>query len=265
NFALNWLNNALQRQQVQERLNQIEPTIQRERQRRPDLGILVGFYYHQIQAPPHSLIQPGAVFSHIEWKAGRTRDEAMQAFRNRSVVSPGPPPGSRQCVSWMWIPPLQPATVGTLQTPFPKVGFGIFAVNAATLQDVEWGGVTGFDDDGQTRLQLPASPVARFILLDPPQTINWFWGRRLRQTSISIVHRRTAVGQHTVKAVDLDPRNPFGNVAAVPVFPYDTFTDRLFQTAPATRDNLNQLAQYSNIGKMRWVRPENIVVVSAFH
>lgn len=264
NFGLNWLNDRRQQQRVQERLNQIEPAIQRERQSRPDHGILLTIYYHQVQAPPDSLIRPGPVFYYIDWAAGRSQDEAAQNLRSQSVIRPAPPAGSRVHASQMWIPPLQPASIQTLQTPFPRAGFGIFAVNAAILQDVEWGGVTGFDDEGQTRLQLPSSPTPRFILLDPPQTINWFWGRQLRQTSIPIVHRRTATGQHTVKAVDLDPRNPFGNVAAVPIFPYDAFTDRLFGTAPKTRDNLNQLAQYVNIRKMRWVRPENIVTVQAF-
>ncbi|MGD9045946.1 MAG: S8 family serine peptidase, partial [Desulfobacterales bacterium] len=264
NFGLNWLNDRRQQRRVQERLDQLEPAIQRVRQRRPDHGILLEIYYHQVQAPPDSLIRPGPVFSHIEWASGRTRDEARQNKQSQASIRPAPPRGSREQVSRIWIRPLRPSSVGSLRTPFPKAGFGIFAVNKAILQDVEWGGVTGFDDEGQTRLRLPASPTPRFILLDPPRTINWLWGRQWKSKSIPIVRRRTATGRDTVKAVDLDPSNPFGNVAAVPIFPYDDFTDRLFSTAPATDDNLNQLRSYTNIRKMRWVRPENILTVRAF-
>jgi hypothetical protein len=122
--------------------------------------------------------------------------------------------------------------------------------------------VSGFDDRGQTRLT--ASQTPRFILLDPPSTINWIWGQQPKQTSIPIVQRRTATGTATVKAVNLDPITPFGNVAAVPIFPYDTFTQRLFATAPRTRDNLGQLRRYVNIELMRWARPGNITIVSGF-
>ena len=87
----------------------------------------------------------------------------------------------------------------------------------------------------------------------------------MKHTSIPVVQRRISIGTQTVKAVHLDPGflNPY-NVAAVPVMPYDPFTDRLFQGTPATRDNLNQLRQYPNIARMRWVRPEHIVTVTAF-
>jgi hypothetical protein len=60
--------------------------------------------------------------------------------------------------------------------------------------------------------------------------------------------------------VDLDPWIPFGTATAAMVFPSDDATDLLFRQAPATFDNLSQLRRYTNIGKMRWVRPENIRV-----
>jgi hypothetical protein len=261
NFALNWLNDREQQRRVQEALARIEQAIEVERRRRPDHGILIFVYYHKVQAPPESLLQPGAVFSHIAWESGRTRDEALEAYSRRSTISPGPPRGSLQHVSRMWIQPTQPPSISSLQTPFPQTGFGIFAVNGAKLQDVEWGGLTGFDDEGQTTLRLPSSPTPRFILLRPPASINWVYGGRIHTTSIPIVQRRAAVGQRTLEAVNLDPRNPFGNVAAVPVFPYDSFTERLFRSGRPTRDNLNHLRLYPNIRHMRWVRPENVSMI----
>jgi hypothetical protein len=86
----------------------------------------------------------------------------------------------------------------------------------------------------------------------------------VRTTSVPVVRRRSALSGQTLEAVDLDPITPFGNVAAVPVFPYDSFTDTVFGSGPATRDNLNQLRLYPNIQKMRWIRPENIIPMPRF-
>lgn len=265
NFGLNWLNDRRQQQRVQAELRRIEPVVQRERRSRPDHGILLAIHYHQLQlvgSQRESLLRPGPVFSHIVWATGRTRDEAWQNMATRSPeIRPAPPPNHQAQVSLTWIPPLRPANVLALRTPFPQVGFGTFAVQAAVLQDVNWGGRTGFDDEGQTRLRPSQTP--KFILLEPPSAIEWLHGQQTRRTSIPIVQRRTSIGRETVKAVNMDPVLP-GNVTAVPIFPYDPYTDRLFQSAPKTHDTLNQLRGYQNIDKMRWVRPENILKLRGF-
>ena len=263
NFALNWLIDREQRALVEARLREIEPSIAAERQRLPDHGVILLIYYHQVIAPRDSLIQPAAVFSHIRWAIGRTQDEAMQNLASRASIDPAPPQGSRALSSRIWIPPLQRSGIETLRTPFPRAGLGTFAPNRAVLQDVGWNGINGFDDEGTTRLSA-GSFMPRFLLLDPPSEISWVWGQRLMSTSIPLVQRAAANRGPAIKAVDLDPVVPFGSVSAVPVFPYDEQTDLLFAAAPATADNLGQLRQFPNLGKMRWVRPENIVVVPAF-
>ncbi|MEW8492464.1 MAG: hypothetical protein AB2604_01560 [Candidatus Thiodiazotropha taylori] len=260
NFLLNWLVNRREQRRVQERLAQEQPGIEREQRRYPDQGIVIIFYYHQVQAPPDSLIQPAATFSHLRWASGRTRDEALRNLRSRSTVSPAPSSGGVVRSSTIWIPPRRRSNVGNLQKPFRVVGRGIFPTNQAVLQDVEWGGITGFDDSGQTRLRLPTSPQPRFFILEPPQRIQWPHGRRIRTTDIPVITRRSNNGQN-LKAVDLDPVIPIADTAAVPVFPVDNFTDRLFRTAAATQDNLRQLRFYLNINRVRWVRPNNIWVM----
>jgi hypothetical protein len=283
NFGLNWLSDREQQRLVQEALARIEPAIQAERQRQPDHGILVLIYYHQVQAPPDSIIQPGATYSHLTWISGRTPDEALRALHQSASISPAPPRGSRQQVTRLWIQPQRPAAILSLQTPFPQVGYGMFSPNRGAFQGVRWGGVRGFDDTGQswlgTALQaqiaarasleargqpVPPWPVPRFILLQAPRSMRWIWGRQVRTTSVPVVRRGSALAGQTLEAVDLDPISPFGNVAAVPVFPYDAFTDTVFSSAKATRDNLNQLQMYPNIRKMRWIRPENIIPVPRF-
>jgi hypothetical protein len=131
---------------------------------------------------------------------------------------------------------------------------------ASKLQDVNWGGVTGFDDESEVTLRLVAgSTSAEFVILRPPAIINWFNGGIAMSTDIPLVTRSTADGSD-LTVVDLDPWIPFGTATAAMVFPADDATDQLFRQAPATFDNLSQLRRYTNIGKMRWVRPENIRV-----
>jgi hypothetical protein len=257
NFVLNWLINRREQRRVQARLAQLEPAIARERRQRPDHGIVILFYYNQVQAPPDSLIQPAATFSHLRWASGRTRDEAIRALGQQASISPGPPRGSVQHSQSIWMPPTQRPSISSLQKPFQVVGRAIFPSNQAFLQGVEWNGVNGFDDTSQTRLRLPASPQPRFLVLQPPSRIQWPHGQRVRTTNIPLVTKRTNNGRN-IRAVDLDPILPFADTSAVPVFPADEFTDRLFRTAPATRDNLRQLRFYLNINRVRWVRPNNI-------
>ncbi|MEZ8149426.1 hypothetical protein [Enterovibrio norvegicus] len=64
-----------------------------------------------------------------------------------------------------------------------------------------------------------------------------------------------------IRVVRLDPSIPGYAVSAALVFPADNTTERIFSQAPATRDNLRQLRNYTNIRKARWVRPENIRIL----
>jgi hypothetical protein len=146
------------------------------------------------------------------------------------------------------------------------MAIGTFASGTASkLQNVSWGGVTGFDDEREVTLRLaPGSSPAEFVILRPPAIINWANGRMAMSTDIPLITRLTADGSD-LTVVDLDPWIPFCTAAAAMVFPANDATDWLFNQAPATHDNLNQLGRYTNIGKMRWVRPENIRVSRRLH
>ncbi len=260
NFVLNLINDEIQGQRVRDALARIEPNINRERAANPSLGVLLIFFYHQVEAPSESLIRPGAVFTHVESALGRSRDEARGNWQRQPAVRPGAGQNERITTQEVWIPPAQPVGVATLRTPFPPAAIGTFASGAARLQDVEWGGVTGFDDEGETTLRLVAgSTPAEFVILRPAAVIQWFNGPTRFSTDIPLVIRTTADGSD-VTVVDLDPWMP-GKVSAAMVFPAADATDQLFAQAPRTRDNLNQLRGYLNFGKVRWVRPENIRIL----
>ncbi|MCI0335949.1 MAG: PIN domain-containing protein [Acidobacteria bacterium] len=261
NFVLNLINDSIQEQRVREALAQIEPSINRERAANRSLGVLLIFYFHQTEAPPESLIRPGAVFSHLENATGRSLDEARSNWARQPALRPGTGPNRRTSTQEIWIPPVQPVGVAALRTPFPPSAVGTFASGAASkLQDVEWGGVTGFDDEGETTLQLRAgSTPPEFVILRPPAVIHWFNGTARYNTDIPLVTRTTSDGSD-LTVVDLDPWMP-GNVSAAMVFAADDATDHLFVQGPPNHDNLNQLRGYVNIGKLRWVRPEYICIL----
>jgi hypothetical protein len=155
----------------------------------------------------------------------------------------------------VWIPPVVPAGVGAIRKPFPSVAVGRFAAGRTTLQDVEWGGITGFDDEGTSSL----SGNGTFLVLQVPRRLHFFNGPTLVDVTIPVEERTANVGG-SIPVVNLDPIVP-GNVSAACLFPVDDATDALFAAAAPTRDNLDQLGIYTNFHKVRWARPENIEVV----
>jgi hypothetical protein len=128
------------------------------------------------------------------------------------------------------------------------------------LQDVEWNGILGFDDEGTTRLKPAADATPAFIILDPPELLRWRNDGREIKTKLPREWQPAEGGK--VPVVNLDPDIPFFHVTAAMVFPADDDTEELFETARATKDNLGQLSHYTNFRMVRWVRPENIRISS---
>jgi hypothetical protein len=261
NFILNEINDHIQGQRVREALEKLEPSINQQRVSNESMGTLLMIFYTQIQGHPDSAIQPGAVFSHIETSMGRSRDEAIENWRNEPKLRPGLTRNQNESVQEVWIPAIKPADVGYLRTPFPVQALGRFASSTeAIFQDVEWGGVTGFDDEGTSKVTIDANnPSPLFVVLMPRSVIRWYNGPTELNTDIPLVVRKSSDGTD-LTVINLDPWMP-GSVTAVPVFPADSTSDSFFSKVIKTRDNLNLLGRYPNFGKVRWIRPENIRVV----
>jgi hypothetical protein len=258
NLILNWVNDVVQARRVRAALDAMEAGLARTRTEHPSLGILLIFYYTQQEAPPESLIRPGAVFQHIEMATGRTRDEAEEQWQSKPAVRQGPGPQALIRTQLVWIPPIRPASVAVVRTPFRAVAVGTFVAGRAQLQDVEWNGLSGFDDEGKTTLRLSEGLTPRFLILGLPKEFHWFY--IVWHTSSLPLQERPAAEGGNVPVVALDPSMPFWNVAAAFVFPADDATDALFDTAPPTRDNLRHI-RYVNFSRGRWVRPENTKVL----
>ena len=260
NFILNTMNDDTQRRRVKEALDAIEPELCSERQRHPELGVLLVIYYTQYQAPEESLIRPGAVFDRVSsFYLGRTQDEARDVLRATPMVHANLGPKTKVLTQEIWVPPIIPPSVRDIRAPFRSVALATFAAGRSILQVVEWGGITGFDDEGTTRLSL-GSQSPRFLILQVPSKLSFHNGGFLVDVKIPIIQRNAQSGG-TIPVVNLDPVMPGFNVSAACVFPADDATDLLFAAAPATRDNLNRLGIYTNFGKVRWVRPENVRVL----
>lgn len=258
NFVLGIANDAAQQRRAEEALARIEPGLRARRSADPSTGVLLVFFYTQVQAPPESLIQPGPVFSHIEYDFGRTRDEAWDAWRSAPQLRRGPAAMTREQTQEVWIPPLVAPSVRDIRTPFPSAALATFASGRTTLQDVEWGGITGFDDEGTSSLTGAAG--ARFLVLRVPSTLSFFASGSSHDVSIPVEERAAHAGGN-VPVVNLDPSFPGSNVAAACLFPADDATASIFATARATRDNLGLLRGYPNFRRVRWARPEDIDVV----
>ena len=255
NFALNWANDRQNRQMIKDALQAIGRGVAQNRMNDPTQGVLLVFYFKPGVQDPESLIQPGPQFRFVEDYYGHTEDEAKAVWRNSAgTLEPGLESETT------WIKPLTPIEVKELRVPFKQFAFGSFVPGQEIVQNVEWNGVLGFDDERSKRLDVPVDVTPSFIILMPPDKIRWWNGCEI-ETEIPVVWRPTALGGK-VPAVDLDPSMPFFNVAAAMVFPADDDTEELFAKGRATVDNLNQLRRYINVGKMRWVRPENIRISS---
>jgi len=257
NLGLNIINDHIQKERVQKALAEIEPGLRAQRQQHPELGVLLVFRYTQHQAPEDSLTQPGAVFGSVEYYTGRTQDEAIDSSRSTPAIRAGVGPYVEQITQHSWIPPIIAPSVKDLRTPFRSIALATFADGRSVLQDVEWGGVSGFDDEGTS--SIPIGVPSRFLILKVPDKIVFYNGGIRVEVNIPIVNRAAQAGG-TVPVVDLDPYLPGFNVSAACIFPADDLTAALFAGTIPTHDNLGQLRTFTNFGKARWVRPENIKI-----
>lgn len=262
NFVLNLVNNYIQKKRVDESLDRIKSDVHRTRIESPMFGILVLFYYTQYQAPDESIIKPGAAFDYLLWGKGTTRDEALEDIFSTPTISAGPSLMERKFSREVWVPPLQKSASTKAKCPFPQIAVGRFWLgnsNRAKLQLVEFSVIGGFDDVMEKTIELPTGTNANFAVLKAPTQIVWFNKNGRQSVDVPLKDIKTANG-NTLKAVDLDPWSPF-NAKAVPVFPITDWTEEVFKAVSPTI-GCQLLSAYVNFGMIRWIRPENIHLLS---
>lgn len=259
NFTTNLINDYIQGKRMQEELQKKEPRLRKLRQKRPELGILLLFHFEQNMGSPESLLQPGAEFKFIDTFTGRTIDEARDRYRKSAKIGSNRP-NTRKFKEEVWIPPVIAPTARVIRKPFPSYALATFVPGNAMLQQVEWNGILGFDDEGSSSLKIGKNTEAKFLVLHVPEQINFLHAGSWYDVNIPNKMGSAQQGG-SIPVVNLDPVLPGFNVSAACVFPADEFTAALFNRTRATKDNLGQLRNFVNFGKVRWVRPENIKVL----
>ncbi|MFI2346431.1 DUF4157 domain-containing protein [Streptomyces sp. NPDC019443] len=257
NWALNAINDAIEAGRVQAALDRLQPRIAAIQRQSPSHGVLLVLFFARFQPMADSPLVPPMGLTHIEVGSGITLDEARIQWREDDRLR-DTTPGREVITEELWIPPLQSAEVSSYRTPFGKFALATFTAGTPTFQDVNWGGLTGFDDEGITKLSSHREAVLRFFLLRVPSTIQFFAGS-LNDVSIPIEDRTAATGE-LIPVVNLDPIVP-GDAAATCAFPANESTATAFSAAPAIHDNHRQLDRYPNFGMVRWVPPENVAVI----
>jgi hypothetical protein len=120
---------------------------------------------------------------------------------------------------------------------------------------VEWSNLGGFDDEGQTRLEIPEGVSARFHVLKLPGEMSSIIMRDRDPPEV----KTQAIPQsmrNGVPVVQLDPTMPFSDVAAAALFPADEVTLELFAQAPRTKQLGPLLVEDFDLAP--WARPEQI-------
>jgi hypothetical protein len=259
NFLLNLINDHIQKQKVTEALDRVRPAIAKARTDHPRTGVLLLFYYSQIQAPEESIIKPGAVFHDIKWGKGATRDEALQDAFSTPTISTGTGRNERSFSQEVWLPPVQKSVITTAKCPFPPVAIGRFFLgnsNKAKFQLVEFNVVSGFDDVFEKYIELPNNTNTEFAILKPPTEVFWFNTNGRQKVGVPLKPAKTANG-NDIMVVDLDPYSPF-HAAAAMCFPVDDWAEEVFSTVSETDGSRILAWSCINFSMIRWVRAENI-------
>jgi hypothetical protein len=265
NVVLNLVNDEIQKRAVNQALDKVRPAISQARADNPQLGILLLFYYRQVEAQSDSLIKPGAIFNYFLWGKGVTRDEAVEDIFAGPLLLPGHGTREREFDQEMWIPPLRKTTLTQARAPFPPLALGRFVMNTkkkVTFQLVTFDLVQGFDDRVERNLEIESGANVNFAILDPPDEIRWLTlNAGTKSLKVSLKSVKTSNG-HTIPVVDLDTWSPFSAAAAM-VFPVDDWGEEVFSYVDQTEDNsvIQALNPYINFKMIRWVRAENIELV----
>jgi len=257
NFVLNMINDHIQKKKVDAALKAIERPVAEAQKNSASAGIILLFYYTQVEAPSESLIKPGAVFHYVIWGQGVTRDEAIQDAFKQPSITPGAGPNERKFAQELWLPPLEKSELNLARLPFPAVARARFHLGnsaEAKFQLVDFNVIGGFDDIHEKSIKLPNARNAEFVILRPPSEVFWYT-KNGRQTLRVPLKTLPTANKNEIAVVDLDPYSPF-HAAAAMCFPVDDWAQTVFSVIRSTDGS--RILTYTNFGMIRWIRAENI-------
>jgi predicted nucleic acid-binding protein len=262
NAVLDKLNSKNPKEKAQQALEAAKPAMLQDLGDSGENGLLARYYFRQPRGSDESLINPGATFEQLEWGVGATADEARRDAVRKPRLLAGGGENEQFVVSEVWYPPIKERPIAKLRVPFPPAALGTFALDSggrAVFQTVSFSDLSGFDDEAEEKIQMPGGETGLFVILKPPTQIAWFNLNGRQTTKVALKDGRTFDGQ-ILTCVDLDPWSPF-NAKAVPIFPVDDFTSKIFALVNGVFDG-GVLSINVNIGQCRWVRPQNLKVLT---
>jgi hypothetical protein len=225
----------------------------------PRDGALVRVVYTRQQLPEAPASGP-RVFGWVDAGYGPTESQAALDLYRQSSISRGLGKYEHYEHAFQWVKPLAPTPYSELKTPFPRIGSGGITGVSLTLQDIKWD-VDGFDDEQSSTVTFKSAEEAQFSLLRPGALTKG--GRYMVGDREVTVHWRRPQEGASVEALDLDPDMPFASVHVVPIFPDNDATRDAFKRARQLKLAWpSDLATRPNIDLVRFVRPENIRVLS---
>jgi hypothetical protein len=252
--TLSWLVERDNEKLIREEVNRKLPALTKEQADDPQLGFLLIFKYKG----GHTGLEGASVppsFEKLGWQRGYTRSEAETTWKNTPRYETG------YTYEFGWVDPLQKPSPLVIATPFEKVGLGRFAdiakIEFQRAQFKEWG---GFDTKG-TDGPLDATKWAdvanayRFLILRMPPSVPIFNVNGRRDTH-GVTTQDVSVKGGRAPAVDLD------GTLAITVWPADDATEELFKRTRAIDDKENKLSPIPNIEFVRWLRPEQVQLIS---
>jgi hypothetical protein len=257
NATLNRINDEIQQRRAQEQLHSLEPEVDRLQRERPDCGVLLVPVLRQIEPDGFSAIRPGPGLVRIEIGVGRDRSEA--GLNRISQLKSAPGPAEREFEGQhVWIPAIHPVDPPPPAPPFPIVGLATFASRAPTLTNVAWSFLPiGFDDVGETTLEIPQGAEPRFYVLALPAEMT-AWDRNPRGAAKHTAEIAQATRGGMPVAL-LDVYVPFDDdAAAAAIFPADAATAKLFRSTPEMLNWAGLVPHTTAYSLLRWASPEQI-------
>jgi hypothetical protein len=263
NYGMEKINDHIQRKRYDEAWAKLEPAVRQQLDYDPTRGVLILAVYsirQKVGAENESPLQHLPEFQYIVPAYGYTKEDALANLRSTPQLRPAGP-AEMSSNEIVWVPPKQAVDVKKLRVPFPSLGVGTFVEGRPKLLQVRWKGRSGFDDDGSTTLSVPARLKPKFLILRPPDEIQWFWNGSHHAKELDINYEPpkqisvyvTREDFLFVPFIDVDGTNACMVVAA------DNDTEQLFQNTSQTKDNLNQLGSYE-MQRVRWVAQDDLLV-----
>ena len=252
--ALNSLIARGNEQRMREQYAAKEPELLKEQQESPTLGFLLVFRF---SGGSQGLEGSSATarFEGLSWQRGYTRSEAETRWKSTPTMG-------EFTYEFAWIDPLTSPSPMVVATPFEKVALARFAdIGRIGFQKVkfkEWGGfdTNGFNGPIDATKWAETARAYRFVVLRMPP---WITIRNVvgRPGTKDVLSADVPVAGGRVPALDLD------GTAAVAVWPADAATAELFAHTDGINDKEGKLGPVVNIDRVRWLRPDQVQIVSA--